>query len=122
MKRFLFIGILFALCLHFNQEHAQRYLPGMKGLQSVHGRYGGRGALERQHGFRLPYRGGVQRLHQERQPLGDWRGIPAQEVWLQGYENTSRTVHRRGRLLPEIPFGQAKDLFPVTGAVGTCRI
>ncbi len=33
MKRFLFIGILFALCLHFNQAHAQRYLPGMKGLQ-----------------------------------------------------------------------------------------
>ena len=33
-------------------------------------------------------------------------------------QNTSRTVHRRGRLLPEIPFGQAKDLFPVAG---TCR-
>lgn len=45
-----------------------------------HGGHGGRGALERQYGFRLPYRGGVQRLHQERQPLGDWRGILAQEV------------------------------------------
>ena len=37
MKRFLFIGILFALCLHFNQAHAQRYLPGMKGLQVTAG-------------------------------------------------------------------------------------
>mgnify|MGYP003203068115 CR=1 FL=1 len=37
MKRFLFIGILFALCLHFNQAHAQRYLPGMKGLQVTGG-------------------------------------------------------------------------------------
>lgn len=45
-----------------------------------HGGHGGRGALELRHGFRLPYRGGVQRLHQERQPLGDWRGVPAQEV------------------------------------------
>ena len=37
MKRFLFIGILFALCLHFNRTHAQRYLPGMKGLQVTAG-------------------------------------------------------------------------------------
>ena len=37
MKRFLFIGILFALCLHFNRAHAQRYLPGMKGLQVTAG-------------------------------------------------------------------------------------
>ena len=37
MKRFLFIGILFVLCLHFNQAHAQRYLPSMKGLQVTAG-------------------------------------------------------------------------------------
>ena len=37
MKRFLFIGILFALCLHFNRAHAQRYPPGMKGLQVTAG-------------------------------------------------------------------------------------
>ncbi len=29
--------MLFALCLHFNQAHAQRYLPGMKGLQVTAG-------------------------------------------------------------------------------------
>ena len=37
MKRFLFIGILFALCLASFQAHAQRYLPGMKGLQVTAG-------------------------------------------------------------------------------------
>ena len=41
------------------------------------GRHGGRGTLELRHGFCLPFRGGIQRLYQERQPLGDWRGIPA---------------------------------------------
>ena len=29
--------MLFVLCLHFNQAHAQRYLPGMKGLQVTAG-------------------------------------------------------------------------------------
>ena len=37
MKRGLFIIMLFALCLHFNQARAQRYLPGMKGLQVTAG-------------------------------------------------------------------------------------
>ena len=37
MKRTIFIMILFALCLNFNQAHAQRYLPGMKGLQVTAG-------------------------------------------------------------------------------------
>ncbi|MBC5623678.1 conjugal transfer protein, partial [Butyricimonas sp. NSJ-56] len=33
MKRHIFIMMLFALCLTSFQAHAQRYLPGMKGLQ-----------------------------------------------------------------------------------------
>ena len=37
MKRFLFIGILFAPCLTSFMAHAQRYLPGMKGLQVTAG-------------------------------------------------------------------------------------
>ena len=37
MKRGLFIIMLFALCLHFNQARAQRYLPDMKGLQVTAG-------------------------------------------------------------------------------------
>lgn len=36
MKKIIFIMILFALCLNF-QAHAQRYLPGMKGLQVTAG-------------------------------------------------------------------------------------
>ena len=35
MKRSLIIMTLFALCLIFNQAHAQRYLPGMKALQGT---------------------------------------------------------------------------------------
>ena len=37
MKKHIFIMILFALCLHLNQAHAQRYLPGMKALQVTAG-------------------------------------------------------------------------------------
>lgn len=37
MKRSLIIMPLFALCLTFNQAHAQRYLPGMKALQVTAG-------------------------------------------------------------------------------------
>ena len=37
MKRSLIIMTLFALCLTFNQAHAQRYLPGMKALQVTAG-------------------------------------------------------------------------------------
>lgn len=37
MKKHIFIMTLFALCLHLNQAHAQRYLPGMKALQVTAG-------------------------------------------------------------------------------------
>lgn len=37
MKRICCIISLFALCLTFNQAHAQRCLPGMKGLQITGG-------------------------------------------------------------------------------------
>ena len=56
MKKLVFIMTFFALCLHFNQARAQRYLPGMKGLQVTagmadgvlagYGGHGGRGSLE----------------------------------------------------------------------------
>ena len=46
MKRHIFIMMLFALCLTSFQAHAQRYLPGMKGLQVTAGMTDG-GALER---------------------------------------------------------------------------
>ena len=37
MKKHIFIMTLFALCLTSFQAHAQRYLPGMKGLQVTAG-------------------------------------------------------------------------------------
>ncbi len=37
MKRHIFIMMLFVLCLTSFQAHAQRYLPGMKGLQVTAG-------------------------------------------------------------------------------------
>ena len=37
MKRICYIISLFALCLTYNQAHAQRCLPGMKGLQVTGG-------------------------------------------------------------------------------------
>ena len=33
----MFIIILFGMCLHFNQAHAQRCLPGMRGIQFTGG-------------------------------------------------------------------------------------
>ena len=37
MKRLLFIILLFGVCLHFNRAHAQRCLPGMRGIQLTGG-------------------------------------------------------------------------------------
>lgn len=37
MKRLLFIILLFGVCLHVNQAHAQRCLPGMRGIQLTGG-------------------------------------------------------------------------------------
>lgn len=37
MKRVLLIIMLFGVCLHFNQAHAQRCLPGMRGIQFTGG-------------------------------------------------------------------------------------
>ncbi len=37
MRKILCILSLFVVCLHFNQAHAQRYLPGMKAIQVTAG-------------------------------------------------------------------------------------
>ena len=37
MKRLLFIILLFGVCLHVNRAHAQRCLPGMRGIQLTGG-------------------------------------------------------------------------------------
>lgn len=65
MKRHIFIMMLFALCLTSFQAQRTKIPAGHERLAGD-GRHGGRGALELRHGFCLPHRGGVQRLHQER--------------------------------------------------------
>ena len=47
MKKHIFIMTLFALCLHLNQAHAQRYLPGMKALQVTAGMADGATLLDK---------------------------------------------------------------------------
>jgi len=37
MKRVLLFIMFFGVCLHFNQAHAQRCLPGMRGIQLTGG-------------------------------------------------------------------------------------
>ena len=95
--------------------------------------------MELRHGFCLPFRGGIQRLCQERQPLGDWWGIPAQEQFtaeggyylkflsdrrktfflslglsaLAGYE----TSNRGDKLLPDGATLLDKDCFIYGGAL-----
>ena len=108
MKRFLFIGILFVLCLHFNQAHAQRYLPGMKGLQVTAGMADG-----------VHWNSDTDFAYH----IGAAYSVYTKNAnhWVIGGEYLHK-VHRRGRLLPEIPFGQAQDLFPLAGTVGTRRV
>ena len=109
MKRFLFIGILFALCLTSFQAHAQRYLPGMKGLQVTAGMADG---VHWNDNTDFAYH------------IGAAYSVYTKNAnrWVIGGEYLHKKVHRRGRLLPEIPIGQAKDLFPVAGTVGTRRV
>ena len=78
MKRHIFIMMLFALCLTSFQAHAQRYLPGMKGLQVTAGMADGvHWNSDTDFAYHI---GAAYSVYQERQPLGDWRRIPAQEV------------------------------------------
>lgn len=81
MKRSLIIMTLFALCLTFNQAHAQRYLPGMKALQVTAGMADGVHWNDNTD-FCLPHRGCIQRLHQKCKSLGFRRGIPRKTVQL----------------------------------------
>ena len=71
--------MLFALCLTSFQAHAQRYLPGMKGLQVTAGMTDGvHWNSDTDFAYHI---GAAYSVYiQERQPLGDWRGVPAQEV------------------------------------------
>ena len=121
MKRLLFIILLFGVCLTFNRAHAQRCLPGMRGIQA-HGRAVGQHALEKRRRLRLPRRDSGEHLHEERPPLGGRCGILGEAVRLPGLPLSGEPVHGRGRLLPELPFRPEEDILRRTGAVRPCRV
>ena len=114
--------MLLALCLTSFQAYAQRYLPGMKALQvtagmadGVHWNAGSDFAYHFGAAYSVYTKNanrwviGGEYLH-KKYDYKDMR-IPVEQF-----------THCGGRLLPEIPFGQAKDLFPLAGAVGSCRV
>ena len=117
MKKHIFIMMLFALCLTSFQAHAQRYLPGMKGLQVTAGMADGvHWNSDTDFAYHIGAAYSVYTKNANRWVLA---GNTCTRSMTTRICSTRRTVHRRGRLLPEIPIGQAKDLFPVAGTVGT---
>lgn len=113
--------MLFALCLTSFQAHAQRYLPGMKGLQVTAGMADGvHWNSDTDFAYHIGAAYSVYTKNANRWVIGgeylhkkyDYKDmqIPVEQV------------HRRGRLLPEIPIGQAKDFFPFIGIVGSRRV
>ena len=79
MKRVLFIIMLFGVCLHFNQAHAQRCLPGMRGIQFTGGLSDN---MRWKSGDGFGYHAGiaVSTYHEERPPLGDRCGVSGKTV------------------------------------------
>lgn len=120
MKKHIFIMTLFALCLNLNQAHAQRYLPGMKALQVTAGMADGvHWNSDTDFACHLGAAYSVYTKNANRWVIGG-------EYLHKKYDYKDMripvTVHGGGRLLPEIPFGQTKDLFPLAGAVGSRRV
>ena len=74
MKRICCIISLFVLCLTFNQAHAQRCLPGMKGLQVTGGMADGV-HWNSKSDFAY-YFGAAMSTYTKREQVGYRRGIP----------------------------------------------
>ena len=121
MKRICCIISLFVLCLTFNQAHAQRCLPGMKGLQVTGGMADGV-HWNSKSDFAYYFGAALSTYTKKREQVGCWRGIPRKALPLQGFANTSQPVYRRGRLLYELPFRPEENLFSFAGIVRTCRV
>ena len=115
MKRICCIISLFVLCLTFNQAHAQRCLPGMKGLQVTGGMADGVHWNSKSDFASF-------HLYQKREQVGYRRGISRKALPLQGFANTREPAYRRGRLLPKFPFRPEENLFSFAGIVRTCRV
>ena len=119
MKKLVFIMTLFALCLHFNQARAQRYLPGMKGLQVTAGMADGvhwNSNTDFDFAYHIGAAYSVYTKNANRWVIGG-------EYLHKKYDyKDMRIPHGGGQLLPEIPFGQAQDLLPLAGAFGSRRV
>ena len=105
MKKHIFIMTLFALCLHLNQAHAQRYLPGMKALQVTAGMADGIPVEQftAEGGYYLKF------LSDRRKTFFLSLGLSA----LAGYE----TSNRGDKLLPDGATLLDKDCFIYGGAL-----
>ena len=117
MKRICCIISLFALCLTFNRAHAQRCLPGMKGLQVTGGMADGV-HWNSKSDFAY-YFGAAMSTYTKN---GNRWVIPRKALPLQGFADTREPVYRRGRLLSEFPFRPEENLFSFAGIVRTCRV
>ena len=106
-----------SLALFSGQAYAQRYLPGMKAVELRGGfAEGSKSPLNHYAGFAVS--GYTQKAN---------RWVVGAEYLLKnyGYRNVSvsaRAIHRRGRLLPEIPVRPIQDTFPFHRRIGFGRL
>ena len=105
MKKYLFLFVTaVSLALFPGRAHAQRYLPGMKGVELRGGfANGSKSPLNHYAGFAVS--GYTKRAD---------RWVIGTEYLMKNYgyrerECALRTVHGRRRLLPEIPVGPDQD-------------
>gem|GEM_PF-4897139 len=105
MKKYLFLFVTaVSLALFPGRAHAQRYLPGMKGVEL-------RGGFA--NGSKSPLESLCRicrfRIYQKSRPLGHRYRVSDEELRVPERECALRTVHGRRRLLPEIPVGPDQD-------------
>lgn len=114
MKRLLFIILLFGVCLHVNQAHAQRCLPGMRGIQLTGG-LSDNMRWKNGDGFGLPRRDSGEHLHEERPPLGGRCGILGEAVRLPGLPLSGEPVHGEGGYYLNFLSDRKKTFFAALG-------
>ena len=121
MKRLLFIILLFGVCLTFNRAHAQRCLPGMRGIQLTGGLSDN---MRWKNGDGFGYHAGIA-VSTYTKNAHHWVVGAEYLEKRYGYRDlplSGEPVHERGRLLPELPFRPEEDVLRRTGAVRPCRV
>ena len=107
MKKYLFLfAVCVSLALSSGQAYAQRYLPGMKGVE-LRGGFAGNLKSPVTGTRVLPFRD-----IRKGQPLGGWSGIPAEELRLSRDFRSTSPVYCRRRLLFEVPVRPGEDILP----------